>query len=424
MNAVLSIALASAWNRRVTLGLSLLAITLATVLMLSVEKIRHQAQTSFAQSVSGTDLIVGPRCSALQLVLYAVFRVGEPAQSIDWKSYQALAAEPDVAWALPLSLGDSHRGFPVLGTTGAYFQHYRYGDKMPLKFAQGRPFEQLFEAVIGAEVAAHMGYRIGQKIELVHGMSEGRPDERVAHHADKPVTVVGILKPTGTPVDRTVHVSLQSIEALHLEWVGGAPIQGFSIPAAAVSKFDLQPKRISAVMVGLHQRVAVFRLQRKIAEYRPEPLLVVLPGVAIEQLWQTVGVVENLLRLISWLVLCVGLAGMVAVMLASLSERRRELAILRAMGARPRHILALLVLESATVGALGAAGGLAITTLGFWVAEPTLAARWGLFIADMNPSSAEWQLLAAVVGTSVLVGLWPAWRAQRLSLAEGLTPRL
>ena len=420
MKALISIALASAWNRRITLGLALLAITLATSLMLSVERIRHHAQESFSQSVSGTDLIVGARGSALQLVLHVVFRIGDAANNIEWKSYQAIAADPAVAWAVPVSLGDSHRGFPVMGTAAAYFEHFRYGPRVPLEFAAGRPFASVFEAVIGAEVATRLGYRTGDKIALSHG--PGRLPG--AEHADKPFTITGILKPTGTPVDRTVHVGLDGIEAIHLDWVGGAPIPGLSIEAQNVGKFDLQPKNITAIMLGLHQRSTVFRLQRKIADFRTEPLQAVLPGVVIDELWQALGVVEKLLQVISWLVLGVSLAGLVAVMLSSLAERRRELAILRANGAAAWHICTLLLLESATLGLLGASIGLGLVTLGFWLAQPILAAQWGVFVFAQHPSWPEWRLLATVVASSVLVGLWPAWRAQRLSLAEGLCPRL
>jgi putative ABC transport system permease protein len=349
MKPLFHIALKSAWNRRLTLGLTLLAITLAVTLLLSVERVRQAVRDGFAQSVSGTDLIVGARNSPLQLVLYAVFQVGEASNNVDWKSYQAIAADPAVAWSVPLALGDSHRSFPVLGTTPAYFEHYRYGDRQPLRFTTGQPFSGLFDAVLGAEVAAKLGYQLGERLTLSHGSG---PLPGLAH-ADKPFTVVGILAPTGTPVDRRVHVSLAAIEAIHLDWQGGAPIPGLAIPADVVSKFDLQPKTITAFLLGLHQRSAVFRLQRKIADYRAEPLLAVLPGVALDQLWQTVGVVEKVLLGISWLVFAVGLAGLAAVMLASLNERRRELAVLRSVGAGPRHILFLLMLESLLVTLLG-----------------------------------------------------------------------
>lgn len=419
MSALIRLALASAWNRRLSLGLTLLAVLLATTMLLSVERIRHAARDGFAQSVSGTDLVVGARTSPVQLVLYSVFRLGESTNNLKWQSYLTIAANPAVAWSVPLTLGDSHRGYAVLGTTADYFRHYRHGDRQPLRLAEGVVFEKLFDAVLGAEVAAKLGYRIGEKITLSHG-DVGLPGMA---HDDKPFTVVGIIAPTGTPVDRTVHVGLRAIEAIHLDWAGGAPIPGLSITADMATKFDLNPKTITAFLVGLRQRSEVFRIQRSINEFGDEALLAVMPGVALDQLWQTVGVVEKALLAVSWLVLAVGLAGLMAVMLAGLNERRREMAILRSVGAGPRHILFLLMLESFVVSLLGCVLGLVMVTL-FAAWGGHLLTGFGLAAIPLKVNLNEMLLLAVVLTCGLLVSLLPAWRAYRLSLADGLIPRL
>ncbi|ATE58818.1 ABC transporter permease [Thauera sinica] len=421
---LLPLAWASAWNRRATLGLTLIAIVLASCLLLAVERLRHDVRESFAESVSGTDLIVGARGSPLQLVLYSVFRLGDASNNIGWDSYRKIAANPAVAWTIPLSLGDSHRGYPVLGTNGDYFAHFRYGLKTPLAIAEGRAFadghDGIFEAVLGAEVAQQLGYRPGRRIVLSHG-SGPLPG---LDHAEKPFTVVGILAPTGTPVDRTVHVGLAAIEAIHLDWQGGMPLPGVEIPAAMVGKFDLTPKEVTAFLVGLHQRTAVFGVQRTIAGFRDEPLQAVLPGVVLDQLWQSLAFGEKLLRGLSWLILVLGLAGLLAVMLAGLGERRRELAILRALGASLPHIVILLLLESLILGLAGAFGGCVLLTAASMAAGPWLAQNWGIVLHSLLPGADEWSLLAAIVAVSLLAGLLPAWRASRLALADGLTPRL
>ncbi|WP_298395180.1 ABC transporter permease [uncultured Azonexus sp.] len=418
MSALLRLALASAWNRRLSLGLTLLAVMLAATLLLSVERIREAARDSFAQSVSGSDLIVGARTSPVQLVLYSVFRLGEATNNLDWASYQKIAADPAIAWSVPLSLGDSHRGYPVLGTTADYFIHFHYGDRQPLRLADGVVFAGIFEAVLGAEVAQRLGYRVGDRITLSHG-DGGLPG---MEHDDKPFTVVGILAPTGTPVDRTVHVGLAAIEAIHLDWIGGAPVPGFNIGAEVVQKFDLTPKSITAFLVGLHQRAEVFRIQRRINQFADEPLLAVMPGVALDQLWQTVGVVERALQAVSWLVLAVGLAGLMATMLAGLDQRRREMAILRSIGAGRRHILGLLLLESGLVSLLGCLLGLAAVSL-FAAVGGDLLAAFGLAALPLAVSVGEMKLLGAVLVCGLAVGVLPAWRAYRLSLADGLIPR-
>lgn len=424
MKPLLQIALKSAWNRRATLGLAIAAIALSVTMLLGVERSRLAAREAFAQSVSGTDLVVGARTSPVQLMLYAVFRLGEATNNIRWSSAEALAKRPGVAWTIPLSLGDSHKGFAVLGTSTGYFEHFRYGYRRPLVVAEGRAFsgsvDGVFEAVVGAEVARSLHYAIGQRITLSHGSG----GEGLTEHADKPFTIVGILAPTGTPVDRTVHISLQAIEAIHLDWQAGAPIPGLAIAPDLVRKFDLTPKTITAVLVGLEQRGAVFRAQREINEFDGEPLLAVLPGVALDQLWQVVGIVERTLLAVSALVLVVGLAGLVAVVLASLNERRRELAILRSVGAGPRHIAALLVAESVGATLLGTALALVLLAGVSLFAGPWLQGQFGSAPAPGVSGAGEWTLIGQVLAAGLVAGVLPAWRACRLSLSDGLTPRL
>ncbi|WP_431275614.1 ABC transporter permease [Variovorax ureilyticus] len=419
MTALLAIAWRSGWNRRFTLALTVLSIALSTFLLLGVERIRTEMRENFASSVSGTDLIVGARTGSTQLLLYSVFRIGAATNNIQWKSVQALAAHPGVSWVVPLSLGDSHRGFAVLATTPEYFEHFRYGDRQPLRIREGKPFDELFDAVIGAEVADRLGYRVGQKITLAHGSGE-----LVAEHADKPFTVVGVLARTGTPVDRTVHIGLGAMEAIHLEWAGGAPMPGVKIPADQVRKFDLTPKNVTAALVGLKNRAAVFAVQRWVSTYSGEPLMAILPGVALDELWSVIGVGENALLLMSALVALVSLAGLVSVVMAGLNERRRELAVLRAVGANLRHVLTLLALEGGMVTLLGVVIGTALAALGIATLSPWLQSQFGLALHLSEPTLNEWLLLASLVAAGWLASLLPGIRAYRLSLADGLSPRI
>ncbi len=417
MRAVLLLALKSAWARRLTLGIALVAIALASALLLAVERVRSDARASFTQSVSAVDLVVGARSGAVQLMLYAVFHSGSATNNMRWESFEALATHPAVDWAVPLSLGDGHRGFPVLGTSAAYFDRLRYGDRQALTFSAGKPFAEVFEAVLGSEVAAQLGYRPGDHITLSHGMAELGPE-----HADKPFTVVGILAPTGTPVDRTVHVDLAAISAIHLDWAGGAPLPGLAIPAEQVRKFDLQPQEITAMLIGLKSRRDVFRLQRHINGYCGEPLLAVMPGVALDELWQTLATVEQTLLALSALVVAVGLAGLTATLLAGLNERRRELAILRALGAGPREIFMMLTVEGLLVTALGVLLGAALLAAGIVALGPLLR-EYGVHLALRPPTASEWGLVVSILTTGLLASLVPGWRAWRISLADGLTPR-
>jgi len=416
---LLILAIASAWNRRFTLTLTLAAIALSVAMLLGVERARNAAHESFAHSISGTDLVVGPRTSPVQLMLYAVFRLGEPTTNMKWTSYEELAQNADVAWIVPLSIGDSHHGFPVVGTNIAYFDHYRYGLSQPLALAAGRRFEGLFETVLGAEVAERMKYKVGDRITLSHGTGEFG-----AEHSDKPFTVVGVLGRTGTPVDRSIHVSLEAMEAIHLDWQGGMRIPGLSIPPQFAKKFDIAPKEITAALIGLKSRARAFQVQRTINNYAGEPLLAVLPGVALNELWSIVGVVENTLLLVAGMIVVIGLSGMIVAVWAGLNERRRELAILRSVGASPGDVIVLLGLEGLLLTALGVTLGYGLLTVLSVAAAPWMQARFGVVVPAWPGGREELALVGMVFAAGLLAALLPALRACRLSLADGLTPRL
>jgi putative ABC transport system permease protein len=417
---VLRLALQSLRNRWFTALLTVLAIALSVVLLLGVEKVRTSARQSFADTISGTDLIVGARSGSLQLLLYSVFRIGNATNNITWASYQDIAKQPEIAWIVPLSLGDSHRSFRVLGTTPDYFTHYRYRRTHELQFSAGGPFRDLFDAVIGADVAAELGYKVADPIIVAHGVGS----VSFVEHDDKPFRVAGILAKTGTPVDRTVHVSLEAIEAIHVDWQSGARIPGQAVSAAEVRSMDLKPKAITAVLIGLKSKLATFRLQRAINEYPQEPLSAILPGAALQELWGLVGTAETALSAISMMVVVTALLGMVTMIMATLNERRREMAILRSVGARPRTILGLLTAEATFLILAGTALGILLLYAGLLMLQPLIDRAYGLHLAIDPPQPREWIMLGAIVAAGIAAGLIPAVRAYRLSVADGMTVRV
>jgi putative ABC transport system permease protein len=412
----------SAWSRRLTLSIVLFSIVLSTFVLLAVERVRADARVSFMKSISGVDLIVGARTSPIQLMLYSVFHSGAASNNMSMDSFEVLTTHPLVAWVVPVSLGDSHRGFPVLGTTPSYFSHLRYGNQQQLAFSAGLAFagsvESVFEAVIGAQVAKELGYRLGDRITLSHGMDIFSPE-----HSDKPFQVMGILAPTGTPTDRSVIVSLEAITAIHLDWSGGAPLSGLRIPAEQVRKFNLRPNDITAVFIGLKSRTDVFKLQRHIHDYRAEPLLAAMPGVALDELWTTISMIENILFIISSLVVVIGLAGLTSTLLAGLNERRRELAILRSVGAGPSDIFFLLVCEGFFVTLLGVLLGYAFLAATIAWLGPSIQSIFGVILLQRFLNNNEWLIVFSVLITSVVTSLVLGWRAWRMSLSDGLTPR-
>ena len=414
---ILRLAFRSLLARRLTVALTILSIALSVGLYLGVEKVRTGARASFADTISDTDLIVGARSGAVQLLLYSVFRIGNATNNMTWESYQDIAARREVEWIVPMSLGDSHKGFRVIGTTAEFFDRYKYRGGQALAFAQGERFDDLYDAVVGADVAAELGYVPGAPIVVSHGLAS------FSHHDDQPFRVIGVLAKTGTPVDRTVMVSLEAITAIHVDWKSGARGRGPGTPEAAIRAMDLTPKQITAALVGVKSRLKIFSLQRWVNEYGEEPLLAVLPGVALGELWAIVGVAETALIAVSAMVVVTALLGMTAMILSGLDARRREMAIFRAMGARPWVILGLLVLEAALCAAIGAGLGLGLIYAALALGRPMIDAAFGLWLPLDPPGLREGLVLASVIGAAALAGLIPALRAYRLSLADGMMVR-
>ncbi len=414
------LALKSMVNRKLTTVLTILSIALSVALLLGVERIRTEARNSFSNTISGTDLIVGARSGPVQLLLYSVFRIGNATNNIGWQSYQAIARHPQVKWTIPIALGDSHQGYRVMGTNTDYFEHFRFAGGRALEVSDGRRFEGVFDAVLGSEVARALGYAIGDPIIISHGAGM----VSFIAHDDKPFKVVGILSPTGTPVDQTVHVRLEGYEAIHIDWKDGAPLPGRSISAERLLLMDLTPRAITAFLVGLRSRIAAFSVQRQINQYSQEPLLAIMPGVALQELWDLIGVAERALLAVSALAVVVGLSGMLVALMTSLNERRREMAILRSVGARPLHVFTLILGESALLTVAGVILGVGLLYGFLLAAQPLILSKFGLFIAIGGLSLYEVMLMGIVCLAGALVGIVPGIQSYRYSLADGMTIRI
>ena len=481
---LLQLAAKSVLNRRLTAGLTVLSIAVSVALVVGVDRIRTEARAGFANTISGADLIVGARGGPLNLLLYSVFRIGDATSGISWESYEDIAGLPEVAWTIPLSLGDSHRGYRVLGTTSAYFEHYRYGRERRLELAAGTPLDGVRDAVLGSEVAASLRYSVGDSIVVSHGIG----DISFEHHDELPFTVTGILNPTGTPVDRTVHVTLAGIEAIHDD-SAHAPGDGHADDHDADHADDhadhaddhadhpddhdadhaddhhtdhadangdehvdrhaegqdadhaharhddhedghaahadhVEPDSITAFIVGLESRPLLLGLQRHVNEYASEPLMAIIPGVALQQLWEMLGVAEAAMLGISVFVVIAGLIGMLTTFLTGLTERRREMAVLRAAGAGPGLVFALLIVEALLLAATGSLAGVAVVHAAMVVARPILLAEFGLALTGGAPGLFDLAVVIAVTAAGGIAAAIPAWRVYRYSLADGLTVRV
>ncbi|WJG10811.1 ABC transporter permease [Aliiglaciecola sp. LCG003] len=414
---LLTIATKSLQDRKATVLLTLFSIVLSVFLFISVEHIRSQTKNSFNRTVSGVDLIVGARTSSISLLLNSVFRIGYATNSVSWQSFQHFTEHPQVKWAIPLALGDSHQGYPVLGTNHDYFSHYQYGDKQPLVLQQGAVFEKAQQLVLGADVAEELNYHIGDELVLSHGVAK----ISFSQHKQHPFTVVGILQATGTPIDKTLHINITDIDGLHQvtpSLAGGRRTAGMDnhgqldtspeINTHEHAEKQTPPSQISAFLLGLQSRIAVLTVQREINQFKQQALSAVLPGVALTELWSIVGGVEKVLGVISVLVLCSSMLGLCAILLASLKAREPELKVLRIVGATPITLCLLLQLEALLITCLAVAIGMLLTWLSFTVASPLLSEHYGLFI-DSNIFTVQslWFCLMIILA-GMLVSVVPA----------------
>jgi len=401
-------------SRKFTGGLTVFSIAFSVLLLVSVDRIRQGTQVGFEGTLSQTDLVVGARGGSLPLLLYAVFHIGVANNDISYEAYQHFARHPAVLWTIPLSMGDSHRGFRVVATDDNFYEHYRYRGNHAIQLAAGARPEGIFDAVLGDTVASELHYRLGQKIVLSHGLGGS-----FLKHTANPYTVVGILAHTATPVDRAIYITLWGDEAMHLGWEHGAPpLQ--PIPASQIHKSDLHIATISAFLLRTKSRMSTLFLEREINTYKAEPLTAIIPALTLQDLWGVLSAADIALSLVSGAVLVVGLLVMLTALYTALNERRREIAVLRALGLRTRQIFALFVLESSLISAAGAALGVAGAYGLLFAVRVPVENHYGIPLVMVGVSSRILYYIAAVIGSGALLGFIPAFRAYRNALVDGL----
>jgi putative ABC transport system permease protein len=465
-----TIAIESLKRRKNTALLTLVSIVISVSLLLSVDIIRSQVKDSFTRTVSGVDVIVGAPSGQLNLLLSSVFNLTTPSKGISWDSVNSLNSDPRVSWLIPLSLGDTHSGYRVIGTTNAYFEHFKYGDKQPLVFAEGAPFAHVGSAVIGADVAESLGYRVDDSIVISHGLG----NVSFRQHDSFPFSVAGVLEKTGTPVDKAVYVTLIGLEKAH-EHAGPSgivkPSQSIQRPSNLhaqahahtdggtavrgkdghdkISHEEAEPEEaghegdnsshsheeeperqrmgemvvennnvssVSAVMLGLKNRVTALQLQYQLNQRSNEPVLAILPGMALAELWQIMGNVEALLLLLSSLIVVSALIGLATMLLATMRERYQEIAVLRTIGASPAALLILVQLEALLIALAGCGVSMLVVTGLLTVLKPWLSAEFGLFLSDTLLSSNSLAIVILVLVSTYIVSFFPAYAAYKRGL--------
>jgi len=389
--------------RKLSSALTALSVALGVMLVSTILQLKHEMHESYMRPGKGYSLVVGPPGSPLQLVLSAVYHVDSSSGLMPATAYEELARSPAVALAVPLAIGDSFRGYRVVGTTGAFFSPLLpqpAGDEL----AGGRVFSDepgRFEAVIGAQVAEKLGLGVGARIRPSHGIAGGG----TAHADDREWEVVGVLRRSGTAVDRLVLIPLGSFFSIRDHQGGIIADTG----ERGVSATLLFPKK------GMAKGMLLARLRKRsdvqVADVQAE----------IRKLFTIVGSIDRVLFLVASLVILIGLVSIMVAIYNTMNERRVEIATLRAIGARRRTIFAL-VLGEATM--LASAGGLLGLLLGHVLAAALrgwVASIAGLSLDPWGVRPEELLLVGAVVAIGAVAGVIPAWKAYRTDVASNLS---
>lgn len=406
-------------NRKFTSFLCVLSIALSVTLFLGIERIRNGARDGFTNTISKTDLIVGAKGGPLQLLLYTVFHIGGAVNNIKMSTYNDIKANPQVEWTIPISLGDAYRGFRVVATDENFYKHYRFRGDREVKMLEGRVPNDTFEVAIGADVAKKFNHKVGDPIVISHGISA----EAILTHDNTPFKIVGIIAPTQTPIDTGVYITLQGMEAIHFGWETGVP-SGEAINPERFKKENIEVTQLTSFMVKLKSRIAVLRMRRNIDMYEAEPVMAIIPALSLQEMWETIGYVEQILFLVSLCVLLVGVMSILISLYTSINERRREMAILRSLGASSRHVFLLLIYESSFLVFTGCLVGVASMYGLLYFVSPWLEANFSVYLPIESLSKTELLYLLAIFIFGTLAGLIPAAKAYLNTLQDGLTIKL
>jgi putative ABC transport system permease protein len=406
------VALAYASRRPLATALVVLLLAAGTAVVSLTLLVARELEARLARDAAGIDLVVGAKGSPLQLVLAGVFHVDVPPGNIPFESVAELRANPMIAQAIPLALGDSFRGYRIVGTEPALIEHY--GGRVEAGALWTKPLQ----AVLGSEVARTSGLGVGGTFAGSHGLAEGGGD-----HGDEPYRVTGVLAPTGTVLDRMVVTSVESVWAVHDAHHGPEEGEAAHPADAHAERSDATdthrtPREVTMVLVRYVGPLAAASLPRHINE--STNLVAASPAYETARLLSIFGIGIDLLRAFAWLLIAASALMLFVALAQALDERRYDLAILRTLGASRLQVAWVLIAESLTLALAGASIGLALAHV--------VAATAGSIVPAAAPlASAAWTIRAEealVVGIALAAGIlaaaWPAWQAYRLDVAATL----
>ncbi len=403
-------------SRKLVSALCVFSIALSLSLFLIVEKLRVGVENGFTNTISDADLIVGSRSGPLQLLLYTVFHMGSATNNIKYSSYKEFRDNDAIKWTIPISLGDSYKGHRVVATNENFYKHYRFFETKKIEMGEGLWATDIFDVVLGSQVAKKQNLKLGDSLVLSHGVST----RSVLDHKDSPFKVTGIMKPTGTPLDKSVFITLYGMEAMHMGWERGTPDYNNLPDYKALSKDDLEITQITSFILRAKRRITLLGIQRYISQFEKEPLMAIIPALTLGELWSLLDQLENAFLGISFFVILIGFLSILIALYMSLDQRGREMAILRSVGVSPLQITLLLVTEASILSILGGVFGLIFQYGLLFIINPILESQYSIFIPIAGPSLREFLVIGGFMLLGPLSGLIPAIKAYKTSLHQGL----
>jgi putative ABC transport system permease protein len=422
--------------------LTTLSVALGAGLILAILTIQSETEKSFNQTSAGYDLILAAKGSQLQTTLNTLYHIETSTGVVPYALYEAALKDPRVDYAFPFYVGDRYQQYRVIGTSKDYLEKAQPRREVAYAFREGRNFEKLQEAVLGAMVAEETGLKVGDTFNFTHGIGGQDASAEVFVHEDHPVTIVGILEPTGTANDRVIFAELQTTHSVHQAYQ--APAADAEGPEAHdhhhADEKRVEIKNLDAVLVKYKSPASALQvagminypvpdnpviarnLQRDpLFPYR-EGVMAVSPAVQVSQLMKIIGNVDWILKVVAYLVIIVAITGILVAIYNTMEERRRDIAIMRSLGASRSKILSIIVLESTFICFMGSILGLFLGWSTTAIAAPYLILSAGIFIEPFTFEYLHAMILLLMCALGIIAGTIPGLKAYRTDVAAYLTP--
>jgi putative ABC transport system permease protein len=399
------------WNRKLTTVMTVISVALGVALISAVLTLREQTQKRFEEEGQAFDLVIGAKGNPLQLVLSTVYFLDAPVGNIEKADIDKIRAMEDVTAAFPLAMGDTYKGYRIVGTVRDLMD-FKWGERHPYALAGGRYWEKPYEAVIGDGVARDTGLKVGDTFTGMHGFAQGGGAEE---HAEKPYTVVGVMALSGTPNDRAIFCDIASVWDVHEH----PAAEGAEAAGAHEGHEHHASDEVTAALVKLATPALRFEIKDKIN--KGYNVMAAVPVMEIQKLYdQLLGTAKAVLLAIGYLVVVISSMSILIGLYMAILQRRRDLAIMRALGATRGEIFGAVLIEAFWVTLLGLAAGWALGVLTCKLLGLYLATRLGFHIAAVSLSADLITAYSAVLLMGLIAGILPAWQAYRTDIARDL----